>query len=89
MATAITERPEHVRLTEQGKPVTFLEAIREGLWEEMESDDAVFMMGEDIGVYGGAFKMTEGFLERFGSLRVVDTPITLRHSAIVTSKRPR
>ena len=69
-------KPEHVRLTEQGKPVTFLEAIREGLWEEMERDPAVFLMGEDIGVYGGAFKMTEGFLAHFGGLRVVDTPIS-------------
>src|SRR5215216_4918466 len=75
-ATLSTERPEHVRLTAQGKPVTFLEAIREGLWEEMERDERVFLMGEDIGVYGGAFKVTEGMLERFGGLRVVDTPIS-------------
>ncbi|HEU4453399.1 MAG TPA: alpha-ketoacid dehydrogenase subunit beta [Longimicrobium sp.] len=71
-----TERPEHVRMTEQGKPVTLLEAIREGLWEEMERDERVFMMGEDIGVYGGAFKVTEGFQDRFGALRVIDTPIS-------------
>ncbi|HEX7118582.1 MAG TPA: alpha-ketoacid dehydrogenase subunit beta [Longimicrobiales bacterium] len=70
------ERPEHVRHTEQGKPVTFLEAIREALWEEMERDDAVFLLGEDIGVYGGAFKMTDGFLEYFGEDRVIDTPIS-------------
>jgi hypothetical protein len=57
MAT-VMEKPEHQRLTEQGKPVTFLEAIREGLWEEMERDPSVFVMGEDIGAYGGAFKMT-------------------------------
>jgi len=75
-ATKSRARPEHVSLTAQGKPVTLLEAIREGLWEEMERDPSVFLMGEDIGVYGGAFKMTEGMLEAFGSLRVVDTPIS-------------
>ena len=45
---------------------TYLEAIREGLWEEMERDPNVFCIGEDIGVYGGAFKVTAGFLEHFG-----------------------
>jgi 2-oxoisovalerate dehydrogenase E1 component beta subunit len=76
MATAVELRPEHVRLTEEGKPVTFLEAIREAIWEEMERDPAVFLLGEDIGVYGGAFKVTDGMLERFGELRVIDTPIS-------------
>jgi 2-oxoisovalerate dehydrogenase E1 component beta subunit len=78
MATATKRRakPEHVSLTAQGKPVTLLEAIREGLWEEMERDPSVFLMGEDIGVYGGAFKVTEGMLDAFGPLRVVDTPIS-------------
>ncbi|HEX7049618.1 MAG TPA: alpha-ketoacid dehydrogenase subunit beta [Longimicrobiales bacterium] len=70
------ERPEHVRNTELGKPVTFLEAIREALWEEMERDPDVFLMGEDIGIYGGAFKMTDGFLDYFGEDRVIDTPIS-------------
>jgi len=69
-------RPEHVRGTEQGKPVTMLEAIREALWEEMERDPAVFLIGEDIGVYGGAFKVTEGFIDYFGGERVIDTPIS-------------
>jgi 2-oxoisovalerate dehydrogenase E1 component beta subunit len=55
---------------------TYLEAIREGLWEEMERDPSVFCIGEDIGEYGGAFKVTAGFLERFGARRVVDTPIS-------------
>jgi len=55
---------------------TYLEAIREGLWEEMERDPDVFLLGEDIGVYGGAFKVTAGFLEKFGGRRVVDTPIS-------------
>jgi len=70
------EKPEHVRNTELGRPVTFLEAIREALWEEMERDPAVFLMGEDIGVYGGAFKVTDGFLDYFGGDRVIDTPIS-------------
>jgi 2-oxoisovalerate dehydrogenase E1 component beta subunit len=62
-------------------PTTYLEAIREGLWEEMERDENVFLIGEDLGVYGGAFKITQGMLERFGERRVVDTPIA--ESAIV------
>ena len=41
--------------------VTYLEALRQGLWEEMERDDRVFILGEDVGIYGGAFKVTEGF----------------------------
>jgi 2-oxoisovalerate dehydrogenase E1 component beta subunit len=56
--------------------VTFLEAIREGLIEEMERDPSVFLMGEDIGAYGGAFKVTEGLLQKFGEERVIDTPIS-------------
>jgi pyruvate/2-oxoglutarate/acetoin dehydrogenase E1 component len=56
--------------------ITLLEAIRQGLWEEMERDPSVFLLGEDIGVYGGAFKLTEGFLEHFGAERVIDTPIS-------------
>jgi pyruvate/2-oxoglutarate/acetoin dehydrogenase E1 component len=73
---AVSGRPEHVRSTELGKPVTMLEAIREALWEEMERDPAVFLIGEDIGLYGGAFKVTEGFIEHYGAERVVDTPIS-------------
>ncbi|RMH17043.1 MAG: alpha-ketoacid dehydrogenase subunit beta [Gemmatimonadetes bacterium] len=61
--------------TERGEPVTLLEAIAEGLFEEMARDERVFMMGEDIGVYGGAFKLTKGFLDYFGADRVIDTPI--------------
>ena len=56
--------------------ITYLEAIRQGMWEEMEKDERVFMLGEDIGVYGGAFKVTAGFLEKFGEKRVIDTPIS-------------
>ncbi|HEV8563384.1 MAG TPA: alpha-ketoacid dehydrogenase subunit beta [Actinomycetota bacterium] len=54
---------------------TYLIAIAEALWEEMERDERVYMLGEDIGIYGGAFKVTEGFIERFGAERVMDTPI--------------
>ena len=55
--------------------LTYLEAIRQGMWEEMERDERVFLLGEDIGAYGGAFKVTAGFLEKFGAQRVIDTPI--------------
>jgi 2-oxoisovalerate dehydrogenase E1 component beta subunit len=54
---------------------TYLEAIRQGIWEEMERDPSVFCIGEDIGIYGGAFKVTEGLIDRFGPERVIDTPI--------------
>ncbi len=56
--------------------MTYLEAIRRGLLEEMERDESVFVMGEDVGVYGGAFKVTKGLLERFGERRVIDTPLS-------------
>jgi pyruvate/2-oxoglutarate/acetoin dehydrogenase E1 component len=56
--------------------LTYLEAIKQGLYEEMERDDRVFLLGEDIGAYGGAFKVTEGFQARFGAERVIDTPIS-------------
>jgi len=62
---------------------TYLEAIRQGIWEEMERDSSVFCIGEDIGVYGGAFKVTEGFIDRFGPERVIDTPIA--ETAIVNA----
>jgi 2-oxoisovalerate dehydrogenase E1 component beta subunit len=54
---------------------TYLVAIAEALWEEMERDERVYLLGEDIGAYGGAFKVTEGFIEHFGDQRVIDTPI--------------
>ena len=55
---------------------TYLEAIRQGLAEEMARDPRVFIIGEDIGAFGGAFKVTEGLMERFGRERVIDTPIS-------------
>jgi len=56
--------------------MTYLEAIRQGIWEEMERDPNVFLIGEDIGVYGGAFKVTKGMIEAFGERRVIDTPVS-------------
>jgi 2-oxoisovalerate dehydrogenase E1 component beta subunit len=56
--------------------VTYLEGIRQALFEEMERDPNVFCLGEDIGAYGGAFKVTEGLQDRFGAQRVIDTPIS-------------
>ena len=67
--------PDHLTRSRRGEAVTFLEAISEALFEEMERDDRVFLLGEDIGAYGGAFKVTRGFLEHFGPRRVIDTPI--------------
>jgi len=56
--------------------LTYLEALREGLREEMRRDERVFILGEDVGRYGGAFKVTEGFFDEFGEGRVIDTPIS-------------
>jgi pyruvate/2-oxoglutarate/acetoin dehydrogenase E1 component len=61
--------------------LTYLKAISDGLREEMRADDSVFCLGEDIGVFGGAFKVTDGFIEEFGADRVWDTP--LAESAII------
>jgi 2-oxoisovalerate dehydrogenase E1 component beta subunit len=74
--------------------VTYLEAIRQGIWEEMERDSRVFTLGEDVGIYGGAFKVTEGFVHKFGIERVVDTPIaemaiaSAAYGASLTGLRP-
>ena len=54
----------------------YVEAIRQAIFEEMDRDPRVFLMGEDVGVYGGAFKATDGLLDRFGHARVIDTPIS-------------
>jgi 2-oxoisovalerate dehydrogenase E1 component beta subunit len=61
--------------------VTYLDALRQALAEEMARDERVFLIGEDIATYGGAFKVTDGLVDRFGAARVVDTPIS--ESAIV------
>jgi 2-oxoisovalerate dehydrogenase E1 component beta subunit len=56
--------------------MTYLEAIADGLREAMRADPSVIVLGEDVGAYGGAFKLTKGFLEEFGPSRVIDTPIS-------------
>lgn len=63
------------------KTVTYLDAISDALREEMRRDSSVFLMGEDIGLYGGAFKVTKGFTEEFGEGRVIDT--VLAEAAII------
>ncbi len=60
---------------------TYLDAIKEAIWEEMERDESVYILGEDVGIYGGAFKVTKGMLDHFGESRVIDTPIS--ESAII------
>ncbi len=58
------------------KALTMVEAIRQGIWEEMTADPSVFVIGEDVGAYGGAFRLTEGFVDHFGEERMIDTPIS-------------
>jgi len=57
------------------REIRFVDAIRQGLWQAMEHDESVLVMGQDIAAYGGVFKVTEGFLQRFGPERVRNTPI--------------
>jgi 2-oxoisovalerate dehydrogenase E1 component beta subunit len=61
--------------------ITYIQAITDALREEMKRDPDVFIMGEDVGIYGGAFRVTQGFLEEFGENRIVDTPLS--ESAII------
>ena len=61
--------------------MTYLEAISDALREELRADERVLVMGEDVGLFGGAFKVTDGFVAEFGEQRVMDTP--LAESAIV------
>ena len=74
--------------------MTYREALNEALAEEMERDPDVFLMGEEVGVYNGAYKVSKGLLDRFGEMRVVDTPITelgfagLGVGAAMTGLRP-
>ncbi|HET7637774.1 MAG TPA: alpha-ketoacid dehydrogenase subunit beta, partial [Ktedonobacteraceae bacterium] len=63
--------------------VTYLEAIGQAIREEMQRDEAVFLLGEDVGTYGGAFKVSAGLLEEFGPERVIDTPMA--EAAIIGS----
>ncbi|HEU4597025.1 MAG TPA: alpha-ketoacid dehydrogenase subunit beta [Pyrinomonadaceae bacterium] len=75
MSTA-TKKEHKSNRPSRGGVATFVEAIRQGIWEEMERDPSVFVIGEDVGVYGGAFKVTDGLLDEFGEGRVIDTPIS-------------
>lgn len=75
MATAL-QKDKKVNRPARGGVATFVEAIRQGIWEEMERDPTVFVIGEDVGVYGGAFKVTEGLIDEFGEARCIDTPIS-------------
>jgi pyruvate/2-oxoglutarate/acetoin dehydrogenase E1 component len=61
--------------------MNYLQAISDAMREEMRADERVFVMGEDVGVFGGAFKVTDGFIDEFGAARVMDTP--LAESAII------
>jgi pyruvate/2-oxoglutarate/acetoin dehydrogenase E1 component/TPP-dependent pyruvate/acetoin dehydrogenase alpha subunit len=78
---ALRTAPDTPVPVDEGEAMTMAEAIRSGLHDEMQRDDRVFVIGEDIGVYGGAFGVTEGLHETFGEARVIDTPIA--ESAIV------
>ncbi len=65
------------------KKVTYLEAISQAIREEMRRDESIFLLGEDVGSYGGAFKISAGFLEEFGAERIIDTPMA--EAAIIGS----
>jgi 2-oxoisovalerate dehydrogenase E1 component beta subunit len=74
--TTVTKKDHKSNRPARGGQATFVEAIRQGIWEEMERDPSVFIIGEDVGVYGGAFKVTDGLIDEFGEERCVDTPIS-------------
>ena len=76
MPNATRGTGEAVYAPEGVATMTYIEAISRAMWEEMERDESVFLIGEDIGAYGGAFKATKGFLERFGEERVIDSPLS-------------
>ncbi len=71
------------------RTLRFREALREAMIEEMERDDRVFLMGEEVGHYQGAYKVSEGMLEKFGAKRVIDTPIAEAGFAGVGDRRGR
>src|SRR2546428_11936638 len=75
MATA-AKKLNKLERPPRGGLATMVEAIRAGIWEEMERDPTVFLIGEDVGVCGGGFKVTERLIGRFGKERVIDTPIS-------------
>src|SRR5574340_196799 len=62
--------------TEEMAKITMRQAISQALWEEMERDPSVFILGEEVGVWGGTYAVTKGFYDHFGADRVKDTPIS-------------
>ena len=56
--------------------ITYLQAVRDAISEEMRRDEDIFLMGEDIGIYGGCFGLSKGMLEEFGEDRIMDTPLS-------------
>ena len=79
LTAGVYATPENwIRLTtsEPMAELTYLQAISDGLRQEMQRDKRVFVIGEDVGVYGGAFKVTQGFQEEFGPWRVIDAPLS-------------
>jgi hypothetical protein len=76
MKTMETERPPAPAPPTEAKTITLIEAINQALHEEMERDERIFLIGEDIAGYGGVFKATKGLYERFGPMRVIDSPIS-------------
>ncbi|MCD6356255.1 MAG: alpha-ketoacid dehydrogenase subunit beta, partial [Anaerolineaceae bacterium] len=58
------------------RKISYMEALREAIQQAMEKDDRVFLIGEDVGVYGGAFGVSAGLLDKFGPERIIDTPIS-------------
>ena len=76
MKTMETERPPAPAPPTETKTITLIEAINQALHEEMQRDERIFLIGEDIAGYGGVFKATKGLYERFGPMRVIDSPIS-------------
>ena len=75
VATSVPQSPDWAEGTKM-KQMTVREALREGMSEEMRRDETVYLMGEEVGEYQGAYKISQGMLDEFGPKRVVDTPIT-------------
>src|SRR4029453_10149963 len=72
----IPGRPRHASSQVAMAEMTYIQAISDALRLEMRRDPRVFVLGEDVGVYGGAFKVSLGFQEEFGPWRVIDTPLS-------------
>jgi len=68
--------------------LAYREALNQAMTEEMERDDRVFLMGEEVAEYDGAYKVSQGMLKKFGARRVIDTPISGADSAVLASVRP-